>query len=191
MAPLTVNAADMKALVSYVSSLGETSAASAATPPAAGSSSAATAAVGPTATAALSKPGSKGTVILLNLNAADMEALVSYVSSLGGTSAAPAATPPAAGSAPPASAKAEPVATAAPSKPESKGRAILGWISLFLPYPHGTLPTAEPAATAGPLKTPLEVRQAMQPPPKGRAFMILKGVVDATERAGVAALGQR
>jgi len=39
MVPLTLKAADMKALVSYVSSLGGASAASAATPPAAGSSS--------------------------------------------------------------------------------------------------------------------------------------------------------
>ena len=39
MVPLTVNAADMEALVSYVSSLGGTSAASAADTPAAGSSS--------------------------------------------------------------------------------------------------------------------------------------------------------
>ena len=31
----------------------------------------------------------------------------------------------------------------------------------------------------------------MQPPPEGRAFLILKAVVDVTERAGVAALGRR
>jgi hypothetical protein len=31
----------------------------------------------------------------------------------------------------------------------------------------------------------------MQPPPEGRGFLILKAVTDVTERAGVAALGQR
>ena len=39
-------------------------------------------------------------------------------------------------------------------------------------------------------KRQLEVRQAMQPPPRGRPFLILKAALDATERAGVAALGQ-
>ncbi len=219
MVPLTVNAADMKALVSYVSSLGGTSAASAAAPPAAGSSSTASAKAQPAATpgppkaasaaappvaepsspapataepAATAGPskapvggsasdaavvrgksifdsqrcgvchGASGgggpgpalthtssqyppaqlTVVLktptakmkaagmvpLTLNAADMEALVSYVSSLGGAPAAPAAAPPAAGSSSHAPAAAGPAATATPSKPKSKLRAILGWL---------------------------------------------------------------
>jgi len=60
----------------------------------------------------------------LTLNAEDMKALVSYVTSLGGASAASAATPPASGSSPAAAAKAEPTATAGASKAESKGQAI-------------------------------------------------------------------
>ena len=60
----------------------------------------------------------------LTLNAADMEALVSYVTSLGGASAASAATPAATGSSPAAAAKAEPTATAGASKTESKGQTI-------------------------------------------------------------------
>ena len=59
-------------------------------------------------------------MVPLSVNAADMEALVSYLSSLGGTSAA--STPPASGSSSPA--------PAAPLKPKSK-RSILRW--LFLP----------------------------------------------------------
>ncbi len=216
MAPLTLSAADMKALVSYVSSLGGVSASSAAKTPAAGSPSPAPSAAKPAAAAAPSKttavatplasgsappapakaesgaaaepskapvgsaaakataargktvfdsqgcagchgesggggsapalthtssqyPPAQLTAILkaptagmkaagmtpLSVNAADMEALVSYVTSLGGTSAAPAATPPAAGSPSPAPAAAKPAATAATqSKPESKFRAI-------------------------------------------------------------------
>jgi len=181
MVPLTVNAADMEALVSYVTSPGETSAAPAATPLAAGSTSPASAAAGPSATAGPSKapagspagnattaqgksifdsqgcngchgeggvggsgpalthissqyppakliavlkaPTAKMTaagMVALTLNAADMKALVSYVTSLGGTPATSAAARPAAGSSPPASAAAGPSATATPSKPESK-----------------------------------------------------------------------
>jgi len=64
-------------------------------------------------------------MVPLTLNAADMKALVSYVSSLGGTSAA-AAPPPTSGSASPAPAKAEPAATAAPPMDdlESKGKVV-------------------------------------------------------------------
>ncbi len=165
MVPLTVNDADMKALVSYVSSLGGTPAASTATPPAAGSPSPAPAAKAePAAAAAPAKaaagsPTSSATIaqgkdiydsqhcsgchgdagaggsgpaltnsskqyppakliavlkaptakmkaagmVPLTVNDADMKALVSYVSSLGGTSATSAAT--------------QPAATAASSKP--------------------------------------------------------------------------
>ena len=67
-------------------------------------------------------------MVPLALNAADMKALVSYVSSLGGTSAAPAAVPPAAGPSSPAPTAAGPAATATPSKPKSKLRAILRWL---------------------------------------------------------------
>ena len=187
MVPLTLNATEMKALVSYVTSLGGTSAASAATPPASGSSSPAPAKAKPGTTAGASKAGTgssaggataaqgKGifvsqrcsgchgasggggvgpalthisskyppaqlTALLkaptakmkaagmvpLTLNAADMKALVSYVSSLGGKSAASAAAPPASASSSPAPAKAKPGATAGPpmNKLESKGKLI-------------------------------------------------------------------
>jgi cytochrome c-type protein NapC len=196
MVPLTLNAADMKALVSYVGSLGGASATSAATPLASGSSSPAPASAGPVATAAPSKvpagssaggataaqgkaifdsngcsgchgvaggggsgpalthtssqyPPAKLTAVLkaptaamkaagmvpLTLNAADMKALVSYVTSLGGTSAASAATRPGSGSSSPAPASAGPVATVAPSKPVSKKKGMLRW--LFAPsFPH-------------------------------------------------------
>jgi len=135
MVPLTLNAADMEALVSYVSSVGRTSAAPAVAPPAPGSSSAAPAGTskaaagssasnattvqgksifdsqgcnachgeagvggsGPALTHSSSQyPPAKLTAVLkaptakmkaagmvpLTLNAADMKALVSYVSSL-------------------------------------------------------------------------------------------------------------
>ena len=184
MVPLTVSAADMKALVSYVRSLGGASAASAATPPPTGSSSPAAAKTEPAATSGPSKApagssaasnattaqgkdiydsqhcggchgesggGGSGPALThtasqyppaqliavlkaptakmkaagmgpLSLNSVDMEALVSYVSSLGGTSAGSAATPPAAGSSSPATAGAEPPA-AVPSKAPTRGSA--------------------------------------------------------------------
>ena len=185
MVPLTLSAADMKSLVSYVTSLGGTSAAPAAASPAAGSTSPAPAKAKAGATAAPAKAttgstasaataaGGKGifdsqhcstchgvsggggagpalthissqyppaqlTAVLkaptakmkaagmvpLTLNTADMKALVSYVTSLGGTSATSAATPPAAGSPSPAPGKAGPTAKAAPSEEESKGKVI-------------------------------------------------------------------
>ena len=153
MTPLSVNAADMKALVSYVDGLGGKSAAPAATTPAAASTSPAPATAGTAATASTSKapagnstsdataahgksifesqhcaachgeagaggsgpalthtsaqyPPAKLTAVLkaptgpmkaagmvpVTVNAADMEALVSYVDGLGKTSAASAAT---------------------------------------------------------------------------------------------------
>jgi hypothetical protein len=70
-------------------------------------------------------------MVPLTVNAADMKALVSYVTSLGGTPATSAAARPAAGSTSPASAAAGPSATATPSKPESKKKGIIRW--LFLP----------------------------------------------------------
>jgi mono/diheme cytochrome c family protein len=74
-------------------------------------------------------------MVPLTLNAADMKALVSYVTTLGGASAPSAATPPASGSSSPASAEAKPAAAAAPSKPVPKKRGILRW--LFSPsFPH-------------------------------------------------------
>ncbi|MGC1416189.1 MAG: c-type cytochrome [Candidatus Acidiferrum sp.] len=194
MVPLTLNAADMKALVSYVSSLGGATTGAAAAPLSAGSVSPATATAAPAEAAAPPKaassataaaggaaavastatgkaifdshgcnechgaagigasgpalthistqyPPAKLTAVLqaptaqmkaagmvgLTLSAADMKALVAYVSDLGGTSAASGATPPAAGSAPPA--------TATPSKPEPKKKGIFRW--LFAPsFPY-------------------------------------------------------
>jgi len=205
MVPLTLNAADMKSLVSYLSSLGGTSPATAAAPPASGSPSPEPAKAEPDATAGSSKvataaapsgsstpalakaepdasaepsqakagsssgdatvaggkaifdsnrcsgchgqsggggvgpslthittqyPPAELTVLLkapranmkaagmvpLTLNAADMKSLVSYLSSLAGTSPATAAAPPASGSPSPEPAKAEPDATAGSSK---------------------------------------------------------------------------
>ena len=55
-------------------------------------------------------------MVPLTLNAADMKSLVSYLSSLGGTSPATAAAAPASGSPSPEPAKAEPDATAGSSK---------------------------------------------------------------------------
>jgi ubiquinol-cytochrome c reductase cytochrome b subunit len=57
-----------------------------------------------------------GGMVPLTLNAADMTALVSYVSSLGGTSVASATTPTAEGSPPSVPAEAKPGAPSAPSK---------------------------------------------------------------------------
>jgi len=130
MTPLTVNAADMEALVSYVDGLGKTSAASAATAapsksPTGNSASDATAAQGksiftshgcaachgeagggasgPSLTHIQYSPAQLTAVLKaptapmraagmasVPLDAADMEALVSYVTSLEGTSPAPA-----------------------------------------------------------------------------------------------------
>ncbi len=58
-------------------------------------------------------------MVPLTLNSAEMKALVSYLTSLGGTSVASAATPPASGSSSPAPAKAEPAATAGAAKAET------------------------------------------------------------------------
>ena len=63
-------------------------------------------------------------MVPLTLNGADMKALVSYVTSLGGTPAAPAATPPASASSAPAPAKAGPAAAARLSPAATKGRLI-------------------------------------------------------------------
>jgi len=182
LVPLTLNSADMKALVSYVTSLGGTSAGSAAKPAAAGSSppapakarpGAATGAaktptksavadakgkgifdsqrcsgchgqsggggVGPALTHISSQyPPAKLTALLkaptakmkaagmvpLTLNSADMEALVSYVTGLGGTPAGSAAKPAAAAPSSSAPAKAGPGAAARLSPAATKGRLI-------------------------------------------------------------------
>lgn len=177
MVPLTLDPADMKALISYMSSLGR-SPASAATSPSPGSSPVAPAKAEAHATAIASKapiespagdatisgggkaifdshgcggchgeagvgghapsltnvssqyPPDKLTAIMkeptagmkaagmvpLNLNAADMQALVSYMSSLGGTPAASTTPPPSSGESSAAPAKAEPEAPAAAPK---------------------------------------------------------------------------
>jgi mono/diheme cytochrome c family protein len=178
MVPLTLNAADMKELVSYVTSLGGKSA-SAAPPPSSGApptapapakaepdttgtSKVKTGSPASAATIVLGKslyhshgcgpchgatgaggagpalthisdqyPPAKLTAILtapsagmkaagmipVTLNAADMEALVSYVTSLGGTSAS--APPPASGASSPAPAKPEPDAKAGTSNAQT------------------------------------------------------------------------
>jgi cytochrome c-type protein NapC len=173
MVPLTLSAADMKELVSYVTSLGGT--ASAAPPPSSGPPSTAPAKAEPDATGGTSKiktgnpasdattalgkslyhshgcgpchgatgaggagpalthisdqyPPAKLTAILkiptagmkaagmipVTLNAADMEALVSYVTSLGGASVS--ASPPASAASTPAPAKSESDSTTGASK---------------------------------------------------------------------------
>jgi len=204
MVPLTLDPGQMTALVSYLSSLGGTSAASAAAPPASGSTSPeprpdvaagkpkakagsssgdATAAagkaifdsnrcsgchgqsggggVGPSLTHITTQyPPAQLTALLkapranmkaagmvpLTLNAADMKALVSYLASLGGISAASAAAAPASGSSSPAPAKAKPDAKAEPSKAASA----------TIPPTSGSSSTvqtqAEPVATAEPPK---------------------------------------
>ena len=86
MVPLTLNDADMKALVAYVTSLGGTSAGSSATPPAAASPSSAKAKAGPTATAAPSKPESKGQAVFKAHGCANCHG----TNGVGGTAAAPA-----------------------------------------------------------------------------------------------------
>ena len=223
MVPLTLNGADMKALVSYVTSLGGTSGSSAAASKVSGPSSPAPAKAKSGSTAATSKtpqtpplatvassktpsssspggaaaaqgktifdshgcagchgesggggagpalthissqyPPAKLTAVLkaptakmkaagmvaLTVNAADMKALVSYVTSLGGGSVASAATPPASGASSPATAKAEPTVTAGQSKNASA----------TTPTPSGTSAPApakaEPATTAEAAKTP-------------------------------------
>ena len=65
-------------------------------------------------------------MVPLTLNDAEMKALVSYVTSLGGTSAASAMAPPASGSPSPAPAKAESIATAESpmNELETKGKVI-------------------------------------------------------------------
>jgi mono/diheme cytochrome c family protein len=199
MVALTVNAADMKALVSYVTSLGGASAGSAATPPASAASSlapakapAASPAGGTTAaqgksifdsqgcggchgesggggsgpalthvssqyppaklTALLKAPTAKmkaAGMTALTVNAADMKALVSYVTSLGGTSAGSAPTPTASASSSPASATAKPAATAEPSKVATAATPPAS-ASSSSPAPA----TAKPAATAEASKAP-------------------------------------
>ncbi len=82
-------------------------------------------------TAILKKPTAKmkaAGMTPLTLNVADMKELVSYVGSLGGTSAAPAAKPLDAGSAPPVSTKAQPADQAKPSKPQSKLKRALRFL---------------------------------------------------------------
>jgi ubiquinol-cytochrome c reductase cytochrome b subunit len=204
MVPLTLDAGEMKSLVSYLSSLGGASAASAAAPPASASSSPAPAKAKPKPTSEPSKakagsaagnttaaggkaifhshgcsgchgetgggavgpslkhigtkyPPTKLTALLkapranmkaagmvpLTLSAADMKSLVSYLDSLGGTSAASAAAP--SGSPSPAPVKAEPAATG--GTPQVSSAAALP-ASGSSPAPA----KAEPAATAEPSK---------------------------------------
>jgi mono/diheme cytochrome c family protein len=78
MVPLTLNSTEMQALVSYVSSLGRTPAAPAATPP--------TSAASAPAPGGASKPESKGQAIFKAHGCADCHG----INGVGGTAAAPA-----------------------------------------------------------------------------------------------------
>jgi ubiquinol-cytochrome c reductase cytochrome b subunit len=78
-------------------------------------------------TALLKAPSAKmkaAGMVPLTMNSAEMEALVAYVSSLGGASAGSGATPSGPGSSSPATTKAEPAEMAGPSKAESQGKEI-------------------------------------------------------------------
>jgi mono/diheme cytochrome c family protein len=85
MVPLTLNSADMEALVSYVTGLGGTPAGSAATPAAAGSSASAPAKAGPGAAARLSPAATKGRLIFKAHGCEDCHGTDGF----GGTAAAP------------------------------------------------------------------------------------------------------
>lgn len=233
MVPLTLNAADMKGLVSYVSGLGGTPA-SAATPSSPGASAPAPAKTEPAATAGTSKTptggaaggattaGGKGIfdshgcagchgesgaggsgpaltdvsskyppaklsavlkaptaamkaagMVPLALSAADLKELVSYVTSLGGTSAS--AAPPPSSEAPrtaPAPAKPEPDTTAGTSKvktgsPASDATTALGK-SLYHSHGCGPCHGATGAGGAGPALTHISHQY---PPPKLMAIL--------------------
>ncbi len=106
-------------------------------------------------------------MVPLTLNAADMKALVDYVTGLGGTSAASGAAPPVSGTPSPATAKAKPPAAAGPSIAESKGRVIFeahGCVNC-----HGTdgvvgTAAAPPLAGTGTSLAPAVVTTMLQHP---------------------------
>jgi mono/diheme cytochrome c family protein len=241
MVPLTLSAADMKGLVSYVIGLGGTPA-SPATPSSPGASAPAPAKAEPDATAGTSKtptggaagsattaaggkaifdshgcsgchgesgaggsgpaltdskyPPAKLTAVLkaptagmkaagmvaLTLSAADMKALVSYVTSLGGTaSAAPSHSP---GAPPPASSKAEPDATAGTSKvktgsPASDAATVLGK-SLYHSHGCGPCHGATGTGGAGPALTHISDRY-----PPAELTAILKAPTAGMKAAGM------
>jgi mono/diheme cytochrome c family protein len=108
-------------------------------------------------TAVLKAPTDKmkaGGMPPLTLDAEDMKALVSYVTSLGGISAGSAATPPASASSSAAPAKAEPTAPAGASKAESKGQAIFkAYGCVDCHGPNGVGGTAAASALAGTAKS--------------------------------------
>jgi len=87
-------------------------------------------------------------MVPLTLNAADMKALVSYVSSLGGASPPSAAAPSASGASSPAPAKAKPGAKAGAAKPASAATAPASGAS-----PSAST-KAKPGAKAGASKAP-------------------------------------
>jgi ubiquinol-cytochrome c reductase cytochrome b subunit len=217
MVPLTLNAAEMNGLVSYLASLAGTSVASAAAPPASGTSTpaAATAAPGATAGTPKAEPGGsaggstaaqgKGifdshgcsgchgasggggvgpalthissqyppaqlTALLkaptakmkaagmvpLTLSAPDMEALVSFVSSLGGASAAaPTAPPASSGAAARAPATAATGATAGSTKtPQAPAAPATAAAKAAQPPSPPQTPAAPPTGTAKPAQPP-------------------------------------
>jgi cytochrome c-type protein NapC len=243
MVPLTLSAADMKGLVSYVSGLGGAPA-SAATPSPSGASAPAPAKAEPTATAGTSKtptgsaaggattaggkgifdshgcagchgesgaggsgpaltdisskyPPAKLTAVLeaptaamkaagmvpLTLSAADIKELVSYVTSLGGTSAA---TPPAptSGASSTAPTKAEPAATAGTSKvktgsPATEATTVLGK-SLYHSHGCGPCHGATGAGGAGPALTHISDQY-----PPAKLMAILKAPTAGMKAAGM------
>jgi ubiquinol-cytochrome c reductase cytochrome b subunit len=87
-------------------------------------------------------------MVPLNINSADMEGLVSYVTSLGGASAGSAPTSPASGPSQPVPAKDGPAATTAPSKAASAAAPPASGTGS--PAPGKT----EPASTAGAANAP-------------------------------------
>jgi len=165
MVPLTLNAADMKALVSYVTSLGGTSAASAAAPPASGSSSSAPANAKPAATAGPSKAASTATTSASVSSSTVVIPLELHIS-------ISAATAPASGSSSPAPAKAKPGTTAGPSKAASPAAPPASGSSSPAPA------KAKPSATAGPPMNKLES--------KGKLIFKAHGCADCHGTDGVA-----
>jgi mono/diheme cytochrome c family protein len=88
-------------------------------------------------------------MVPLTLNADDMKALVSYVSSLGGATADTVTAPPATGSASPAPEKAEATATAAPAMNELESKGEVSFKAHRCAECHGGNGVAGTAAAPG------------------------------------------
>ena len=120
-------------------------------------------------------------MVPLTLNAADMKALVTYVTSLGGRAVASAAALPASARVFNCTAEAEPAAAAEQSKNASATTRTPSGTSA--PAPAKRSPQRQPKQR----KRQLVVPQVIQPQPRGRPFTIRKAAPDATERVGPAA----